>query len=99
MALEQSNEDCMPARKSHSKERIARTPAIIERAQTLISDDDCPGQSLQKLTSIVGISESTMYRITEEDLHYKSLKIRQMRPEVVRNKLSCSHSDPPTTQI
>jgi len=75
MALEQSNEDCMPARKSHSKERIARTPAIIERAQMLISDDDCPGQSLQKLASIVGISESTMYRITEEDLHYKSLQI------------------------
>ena len=31
-ALKQSNEgSSMPAKKSHSKERIARTPAIIER--------------------------------------------------------------------
>ena len=29
----------MPARKSHSKERTVRTPAVIERVQALISDD------------------------------------------------------------
>jgi len=28
-----------PARKNHSKERIARTPAVIERTQALISED------------------------------------------------------------
>ncbi|KYM85253.1 hypothetical protein ALC53_04774 [Atta colombica] len=49
MALEQSNEDC------YSKERIARIPAIVERAQALISDD--LEQSLRKLASIVGVSE------------------------------------------
>ncbi|EGI65270.1 hypothetical protein G5I_06269 [Acromyrmex echinatior] len=41
----------MPARKNHSKERIARTPAIVERAQALISDD--PGQSLRVLIDVV----------------------------------------------
>ena len=65
-ALEQSNEgSSMPARKSHSKERTARIPAVVERAQTLISDD--PRQSLRKLASIVGVSEPTMRRIAEED--------------------------------
>ena len=97
-ALEQSNEDSsMPARKSHSKERTARTPAVVERAQALISDD--LGQSLRKLTSIVGVSEPTMRRIAEENLRYKSytLKIRQMLSEAARtnrvarcNLLLCS---------
>jgi len=76
-ASEQSNESSStPARKSHSKERTARIPAVIERTQTLISED--PGQSLRKLASIVGISEPTIHRIAEEDLRYKSytLKIR-----------------------
>jgi len=64
-------------RKSHSKERTARIPAVVERAQALISDS---GQSLRKLTLIVGISEPTMRRIAKEDFRYKSytLKIRQM---------------------
>jgi len=97
-ALEKSNEgSSTPARKSHSKERTARTPAIIERAQALISDD--PRQSLRKLASIVGVSEPTMRRIAEEDLRYKSytLKIQQMLSEAARisrvarcNLLLCS---------
>ena len=51
----------MPARKSHSKERTARTRAV-ERAQALILDDS--GQNLRKLASIVG--EPTIRRIAEE---------------------------------
>jgi len=39
------------ARKSHSKECTARTPAVVERTQALILED--PGQSLRKLASIV----------------------------------------------
>ena len=40
MILEQSNESSnMPARKSHSKECTARTFAVVERVQMLISDD------------------------------------------------------------
>jgi len=63
-ASEQSNESSStPARKSHSKERTART-------QALISEDS--RQLLQKLASIVGVSEPTMHRIVEEDLRYKS---------------------------
>ena len=54
----------MPARKSHSKERT--TPQSLK---TLISDE--PRQSLRKLASIVGVSESTMRQIVEEDLRYK----------------------------
>jgi len=66
-ALEQSNRGfSMPVRKNQSKERIARTPTVVERAQVLISNG--PGQSLQKLASIVGVSEPTMHRIAEEDL-------------------------------
>jgi len=37
----------MPARKSHSKKRITRTPAVVERTQALILDE--PGQSLRVL--------------------------------------------------
>jgi len=74
-ALEQSNGgSSMPARKS--KEHTARISAVIERAQVLISDD--PGQSLRKLSSIVGVSGPTMCRIVEEDFRFK-LYIRQIK--------------------
>ncbi|EFN77380.1 hypothetical protein EAI_14511, partial [Harpegnathos saltator] len=49
-----------------SKERVVRTPEIIQRAQELIFED--PGQSIRKLSSVVGVSEKTMRRIVEEDL-------------------------------
>jgi len=100
MTLEQFNEDSsMPARKSHSKECIARTPAVVERARALVSDN--PRQSLRKLASIVGVSEPTMRRIAEEDLRYKSytLKIRQMPSEAARTTRIArlgSHSGLPT---
>jgi len=87
-ASEQSNESSsMPARKSHSKERTARTPVVVERkTQALISED--PEQSLRKLASIVGVSEPTMRRIAEENLRYKSytLKIQQIFSETARIK-------------
>jgi len=86
-ASEQSNKSSStPARKSHSKERTARIPTVIERTQALISED--PRQSLWKLASIVGVSESTVHRIAEEDLRYKSytLKIRQILSEAARTK-------------
>jgi len=91
----------MPARKSHAKERIARTsPAVVERAQALISND--PRQSLRKL-SIVGVSEPTMRRIAEEDLRYKlyTLKIRQMLSEARTSRVArlSSHFGLPTAQI
>ena len=98
MALEQSNEGFQYASESHSK-----TPAVVEKVQALISDD--LEQSLQKLASIVGVSEPTMCRITEEDLRYKSytLKIRQMlSAEATRTGRVArfgSHSDLPTAQI
>jgi len=58
-ASEQSNESSStPARKSHSKERTTRIPAVIKRTQALISED--PEQSLQKLASVVSINEPTM---------------------------------------
>jgi len=41
----------MPARKSHSKERITRTPAVVERTQALILDN--PGQSLRVLIDVM----------------------------------------------
>jgi len=96
MALEQSNESSsLPARNSYSKERIARI-AVVEKAQALISDDS--EQSLRKLAAIVAIdvSESTMHRIAEEDLRYKSytLKIRQMLSEAVRSKVAENRGHP-----
>jgi len=55
-ASEQSNESSStPARESHSKERVARTPAVVERIQALISEE--PEQSLRKLASIVGANQ------------------------------------------
>ncbi|KAG5314671.1 MOS1T transposase, partial [Pseudoatta argentina] len=71
-------------------------PKGLERAQALISDD--PGQSLQKLASIVGINEPTMRRIAEEDKSY-TLKIRQMVSEAARTSRVAhlgSHSGLPT---
>jgi len=88
----------IPAKKSHSKEHIARIPAIVERVQALISDD--LGQSLRKLASIIG-EEPTMRRI-EEDLRYKSytLKIRQMfSAKTSRVARFGFHSGFPTAQI
>ncbi|XP_025153568.1 uncharacterized protein LOC109503697 [Harpegnathos saltator] len=84
---EKSNEGfATPARKTHSKERVVRTPEIIQRAQELIFVD--PGQSIRKLLSVVGVSEKTIRRIVEEDLRYKShtIKVRQMLSEVGRTK-------------
>jgi len=85
-ASKQSNESSnMSARKSHSKERTARIPAVIERTQALILKDP---QSLRKLASIVDVSEPTIRRIAEEDLRYNSytLKTRQIPFEAVRIK-------------
>ena len=41
----------MPARKSHLKERTARTLAVVQRAQALLSDD--PRQSSRVLMDVV----------------------------------------------
>ncbi|XP_032684281.1 uncharacterized protein LOC116850289 [Odontomachus brunneus] len=73
-----------PTRKSHSKEKSVRTPAIIERAQELISED--PGLSLTKLAKTLGVSDTTMRRIAEEDLRFKSyvIKVRQMLSEAAK---------------
>jgi len=61
-ASEQLNESSStPARKSHSKERIAKTPAVVERTQALILED--PEQSLRKLASIVSVSEPTIVEL------------------------------------
>ncbi|XP_032668322.1 uncharacterized protein LOC116842765 [Odontomachus brunneus] len=90
-----------PTRKSHSKEKSVRTPAIIERAQELISED--PGLSLTKLAKTLGVSDTTMRRIAEEDLRFKSyvIKVRQMLSEAAKmnrvarcNLLLCSFWPP-----
>ena len=100
---EKSNEgSATPARKFHSKERVVRTPDIIQRAQELIFED--PGQSIRKLSSVVGVSEKTMRRIVEEDLRYKSytIKVRQMLSEAARTTSTCfgrKNSGLPTAQI
>lgn len=75
-----------PARKVHSKERVVRTPEVIQRVQELIFED--PGQSIRKIASLVGISETTMRQIVQEDLRYKSytIKVRQMLSEAARTK-------------
>ncbi|KYM88774.1 Potassium/sodium hyperpolarization-activated cyclic nucleotide-gated channel 2 [Atta colombica] len=91
----------MPARKRYSKERTARIPAVVERTQALISDNS--KQSLQKI-SIDCWCKSTMRRITEENLRYKSytLKIRQMLFEAARTSQVAhlgSHSGLSTAQI
>jgi len=45
----------------------------LQSLKGLILNDS--GQALQKLASIVGISDPTMRRIAEEDLRYKSIQI------------------------
>jgi len=63
-----------PTRERHSKEKSVRTPAIIKRTQELISDD--LGLSLTKLVKILGMNDTTMYQIAEEDLCFKSYVIK-----------------------
>jgi len=46
------------ARKSHLKEKSIRTPAIIERAQELVSEE--LGLFLMKLAKTLGVSDTTM---------------------------------------
>jgi len=55
-----------PTIKNHSKEKSVKTPAIIERAQELISED--PGLSLTKLAKTLDVSDTTMLRVAEEEL-------------------------------
>lgn len=66
-----------PARKVQIREKSTRTSEIIQRAQDMILED--PGTSLRKLASILGVSETIVRRIAEEDLRYSSyvLKVRQ----------------------
>lgn len=47
-----------PTRKSHSKEKSVRTPAMIQRAQELIYED--PGLSLANLAKTMGVSKTAM---------------------------------------
>ena len=62
----------------YQRERVtqknARAPAVIKRAQALISND--PEQSLQKLASIFDVSEPIIRRIVEENLRYKSYTLK-----------------------
>lgn len=75
-----------PARQSHSREKTARAPNVVQRAQELISED--PGVPLRKLSTTLGVSEATMRRIAEKDLRYTSyvLKVRQMLSEAAKVK-------------
>jgi len=69
-------------RKSHSKEKSVRIPAIIEKAQEFILKDS--GLSLTKLAKTLGVSDTTMRQIAEENLRFKSyvIKVLQMLSEI-----------------
>jgi len=77
-----------PMRKSHSKEKSIKTPAIIERAQEFISED--PGLSLTKLAKTLGVSDTTMRRIAEEDLCSTSyvIKVRRMLSKTAKMRVA-----------
>ncbi|XP_072764892.1 uncharacterized protein [Anoplolepis gracilipes] len=86
-ASEKSTEgSANPTRKRHSKEKSVRTPEIIAKAQQHILED--PGQSLTKIARTLDVSDTTMRRIAEEDLRYKSyvIKVRQMLSETAKMK-------------
>lgn len=86
-ALQASGEDPNnPARKICSKKRKSRTPTSAERADEFIRNN--PGTSLRKMSTILGMSKTTMRRIAEEDLRYTSyvLKVRQMLTEATKIK-------------
>ena len=84
---EQSEESRFePVKKKHAREKLARTPETVKKAQKLISND--PGIPLRKLASKLSVSERTMRRIAEEDLRYTSyvIKVRQMLSEDAKMK-------------
>ena len=75
---EKSNEGfTTPPKKIHSKDRVVRTPEIIQWAQGLIFADSA---------IVFGMSEKTWRRIVEEVLRYKSYtnKVRQILSEAAR---------------
>lgn len=67
-----------PARKIHSKKKTAKLPAVVQKAQELISEDS--RTLFRKLVTILEVSDATMRRIAEKDLRYTSyvIKVRQM---------------------
>lgn len=90
-ASEKSEEGSFnPARKIHAKKKTTRTPELVQRAQDIISED--PRISLRKLASILGVSDATIRRITQEDLRYTSyvIKVQQMLSDEAKAKrLAC----------
>jgi len=58
LASEASEKVLPMTKKSSSKEKSVRIPAIIERTQALISEDS--GLSLMKLAKTLGVSDITM---------------------------------------
>ncbi|XP_011135173.1 uncharacterized protein LOC105180667 [Harpegnathos saltator] len=77
---------CTPTRKIQIREKMTRTPELIQKTQDLISEN--PGTSLRKLAAILGVAESTIRRIVQEDLRYTSYvhKVRQMLSKAVKAK-------------
>ncbi|XP_076634304.1 LOW QUALITY PROTEIN: uncharacterized protein LOC143348207 [Colletes latitarsis] len=75
-----------PARKVQVRQKSTRTPEIIQRVQDMIFED--PGTSLRKLASVLGVSETVVRRIAQEDFRYVSyiLKVRQMVSEAAKRK-------------
>jgi len=77
---------CQLDEEEPSKRKLVRIPVIIiEKAQEIISED--PELSLTaKLAKTLGVSDTTMHRIAEEDLHLKFyvIKVRQMLSEAAK---------------
>ena len=86
-SAEEAEEDSgTPARKTHSRDRTARSEDMILALHAMIDED--PGVPMRRLAMSLQVGEATIRRAVHEDFRYKSyrLKIRQALNDDARAK-------------
>jgi len=73
---------CQPDEEEPFERKVGKDSNYRKDLRELISED--PGLSLMKLAKILGVSDTIIHRLAEEDLCFKSyvIKVRQMLSEV-----------------
>jgi transposase len=70
-----SPEEISSARKPHRRRSDAKDNDFVEKVQEIIDED--PGRSMRSIARELQVSDSTIRRIVEEDIHYKSYAMRR----------------------
>jgi transposase len=71
----QSPADVSSERKQHKRRSDARDVNFVQLVQEMISED--PGRSMRSMARELEVSDSTIRRVVEEDIRYKSYALRR----------------------